>query len=90
MFERQSCTRQRIGVVGPLGKKRYCCLLCWLDSVLSTEPRRKNAADVLFKRLLRANPVRADSLQDYALFLETRKEDYDTAGVAERRALQHC
>jgi Tfp pilus assembly protein PilF len=36
---------------------------------------------------LRANPLRADTLQNFALFLETRRRDADTAEQLYQRAI---
>jgi Tfp pilus assembly protein PilF len=66
---------------------QHVAALTMLANLLQQDEARTEEAEKKFRLLLRANPVRADSLQNFALFVELKMKDHDTAEVLYTRAL---
>jgi Tfp pilus assembly protein PilF len=66
---------------------QHVAALTMLANLLQQDDARTEEAEKKFRLLLRANPVRADSLQNFALFVELKMKDHDTAEVLYTRAL---
>ncbi|MEG7736018.1 hypothetical protein U2446_15280, partial [Listeria monocytogenes] len=57
---------------------QHVAALALLANLLQRDPARVVEAEKQFRLLLRANPVRADSLQNFALFVEVQMKDHET------------